>query len=146
MEEIEIKFAVKDTKAATEKLRKLGFRIAVGRHREKSRKIGDQRAQPRHRRQLVILARELPPECSTIASEERLTSPATIGLSAIYPAAANRCGLSITTAPGDPGTDGPSIGTDADRRGIVPARLKDRPRPIRVRQVDVIGHQTIGPD
>ena len=34
MEEIEIKFAVKDTKAATEKLRKLGFRIAVGRHRE----------------------------------------------------------------------------------------------------------------
>jgi predicted adenylyl cyclase CyaB len=36
MEEIEIKFAVKDTKAATEKLRKLGFRIAVGRHREKN--------------------------------------------------------------------------------------------------------------
>ena len=36
MEEIEIKFAVKDTKAVTEKLRKLGFRIAVGRHREKN--------------------------------------------------------------------------------------------------------------
>ena len=36
MEEIEIKFAVKDTKAATEKLRKLGFKIAVGRHREKN--------------------------------------------------------------------------------------------------------------
>ena len=36
MEEIEIKFAVKDTKAITEKLRKLGFCIAVGRHREKN--------------------------------------------------------------------------------------------------------------
>lgn len=36
MEEIEIKFAVKETKAVTEKLRKLGFRIAVGRHREKN--------------------------------------------------------------------------------------------------------------
>ena len=36
MEEIEIKFAVKDTKIVTEKLRKLGFRIAVGRHREKN--------------------------------------------------------------------------------------------------------------
>jgi len=36
MEEIEIKFAVKDTKAVTEKLRKLGFRIAIGRHREKN--------------------------------------------------------------------------------------------------------------
>jgi len=34
MEEIEIKFPVKDTKVLTEKLRKLGFRIAVGRHRE----------------------------------------------------------------------------------------------------------------
>jgi predicted adenylyl cyclase CyaB len=34
MEEIEIKFAVKDTKAVTDKLRKLGFRIAVGRHCE----------------------------------------------------------------------------------------------------------------
>ena len=36
MEEIEIKFVVKDTKAVTEKLRKLGFRIAVGRHLEKN--------------------------------------------------------------------------------------------------------------
>jgi len=36
MEEIEIKFRVKDTKAVTEKLRKLGFRIAVGRHHEKN--------------------------------------------------------------------------------------------------------------
>jgi predicted adenylyl cyclase CyaB len=36
MEEIEIKFAVKDTKAVTEKLRKLGFRIAIGRHLEKN--------------------------------------------------------------------------------------------------------------
>src|SRR5215831_19427911 len=36
MEEIEIKFAVKNTKAVTEKLRKLGFRIAIGRHREKN--------------------------------------------------------------------------------------------------------------
>lgn len=36
MEEIEIKFIVKDTKAITEKLRKLGFRIAAGRHREKN--------------------------------------------------------------------------------------------------------------
>ena len=36
MEEIEIKFAVKNTEAITEKLRKLGFRIAVGRHREKN--------------------------------------------------------------------------------------------------------------
>ena len=36
MEEIEIKFAVKDTRSVTEKLRKLGFRIAIGRHREKN--------------------------------------------------------------------------------------------------------------
>ena len=36
MEEIEIKFAVKDTKAITDRLRKMGFRVAVGRHREKN--------------------------------------------------------------------------------------------------------------
>ena len=36
MEEIEIKFAVKDTQAVREKLRKLGFRLAVGRHQEKN--------------------------------------------------------------------------------------------------------------
>jgi predicted adenylyl cyclase CyaB len=36
MEEIEIKFVVKDTKVVTEKLKKLGFRIAVGRHREQN--------------------------------------------------------------------------------------------------------------
>lgn len=36
MEEIEIKFLVRDSKAVTEKLRKLGFRIAVGRHRERN--------------------------------------------------------------------------------------------------------------
>ena len=41
MEEIEIKFAVKDIKSATEKLRKLGFRIAVGRHREKNYLLDD---------------------------------------------------------------------------------------------------------
>ena len=41
MEEIEIKFAVKDTKAITEKLRKLGFRIALGRHREKNYLLDD---------------------------------------------------------------------------------------------------------
>jgi hypothetical protein len=34
--------------------------------------------------QLVILARELRPRCSTVAGEERLTSSATIGLSAMY--------------------------------------------------------------
>jgi predicted adenylyl cyclase CyaB len=36
MEEIEIKFRVKDTKSVTEKLRKLGFKVAVGRHLEKN--------------------------------------------------------------------------------------------------------------
>ena len=36
MEEIEIKFSVKSTKTVTEKLRKLGFRIATGRHLEKN--------------------------------------------------------------------------------------------------------------
>ncbi|PYS48647.1 MAG: class IV adenylate cyclase [Acidobacteria bacterium] len=41
MEEIEIKFAVKDTKAVTERLRKLGFRIAIGRHREKNYMFDD---------------------------------------------------------------------------------------------------------
>jgi predicted adenylyl cyclase CyaB len=41
MEEIEIKFAVKDTKAATEKLRKLGFRISLGRHRERNFLLDD---------------------------------------------------------------------------------------------------------
>ncbi len=36
MEEIEIKFPVKNTKTIIEKLRRLGFRIAVGRHREQN--------------------------------------------------------------------------------------------------------------
>ena len=36
MEEIEIKFAVKDTEEITQKLHKLGFRIAVARHLEKN--------------------------------------------------------------------------------------------------------------
>lgn len=36
MEEIEIKFAVKETEPVTGKLKKLGFRIAVGRHREEN--------------------------------------------------------------------------------------------------------------
>jgi predicted adenylyl cyclase CyaB len=36
MEEIEVKFLVRDSKTITEKLRRLGFRIAVGRHREKN--------------------------------------------------------------------------------------------------------------
>ena len=41
MEEIEIKFLVRDSKTITEKLRKLGFRIAVGRHREKNYLLDD---------------------------------------------------------------------------------------------------------
>ena len=41
MEEIEIKFAIKDSKTVTEKLRKLGFRIAVGRHREQNYLLDD---------------------------------------------------------------------------------------------------------
>jgi predicted adenylyl cyclase CyaB len=36
MEEIEIKVAVRESKSVTQKLKKLGFRIAVGRHREKN--------------------------------------------------------------------------------------------------------------
>ena len=44
MEEIEIKFVVKDAKAVTDKLRKLGFRIAVGRHREKNYLLDDDAA------------------------------------------------------------------------------------------------------
>jgi predicted adenylyl cyclase CyaB len=44
MEEIEIKFAVNDTKTITEKLRKLGFRIAIGRHREKNYLFDDRGA------------------------------------------------------------------------------------------------------
>ena len=36
MEEIEVKFLVQDSKGITERLRKLGFRIAVGRHREQN--------------------------------------------------------------------------------------------------------------
>jgi predicted adenylyl cyclase CyaB len=36
MEEIEVKFQIKETKTVTEKLRKLGFRVSVGRHREKN--------------------------------------------------------------------------------------------------------------
>ena len=41
MEEIEIKFLVRETKTVTEKLRKLGFRISVGRHREKNYLLDD---------------------------------------------------------------------------------------------------------
>jgi len=100
--------------------------------------------------QLVILARELRPRCSTVAGEERLTSPATIGLSAMYPPPPTDAACPSPPRQSDPGTDGPSIGTDADRRGIVPARLgKDHRDPFAsagARQVDVIGHQTIGPD
>src|SRR5215472_2475198 len=36
MEEIEIKFAVTETRPVTDELRKLGFRNAVDRHREKN--------------------------------------------------------------------------------------------------------------
>jgi len=36
MEEIEIKFPVKNTKVITEKLKKLGFRVATARHLEKN--------------------------------------------------------------------------------------------------------------
>src|SRR5262249_45331008 len=36
MEEIEVKFQIKETKSVTEKLRKLGFRITSGRHEEKN--------------------------------------------------------------------------------------------------------------
>ena len=36
MEEIEIKFAVKDTEEIAQKLRKLGFRVTVARHLEKN--------------------------------------------------------------------------------------------------------------
>jgi len=41
MEEIEIKFAVKDTKIITEKLGKLGFGVTVGRHLEKNYLLDD---------------------------------------------------------------------------------------------------------
>jgi predicted adenylyl cyclase CyaB len=41
MEEIEIKLLVPENKGITEKLRKLGFRIAVGRHREKNYLLDD---------------------------------------------------------------------------------------------------------
>jgi len=44
MQEIEIKFVVKDTKAVTEKLRKLGFKIAIGRHWEKNYLFDDRSA------------------------------------------------------------------------------------------------------
>jgi predicted adenylyl cyclase CyaB len=41
MEEIEIKFAVKETKPVTEKLRQLGFQIVLDRHREKNYLLDD---------------------------------------------------------------------------------------------------------
>jgi len=53
MEEIEIKFAVKDIKAVTERLRKLGFRIAVGRHREKNYLFDDASGNLRHAGKLL---------------------------------------------------------------------------------------------
>src|SRR5215467_424812 len=44
MEEIEVKFKIKETKTVTEKLKKLGFRITVGRHREKNYLFDDNAA------------------------------------------------------------------------------------------------------
>jgi predicted adenylyl cyclase CyaB len=41
MEEIEIKFVVKNTKTMIDKLRKLGFRVATGRHLEKNYLLDD---------------------------------------------------------------------------------------------------------
>jgi len=41
MEEIEIKFPVRDVKSTTEKLKRLGFQIAVGRHWEKNLLLDD---------------------------------------------------------------------------------------------------------
>ena len=41
MEEIEIKFLVRDVKTITEKLKRLGFQIAVGRHWEKNLLLDD---------------------------------------------------------------------------------------------------------
>jgi adenylate cyclase class 2 len=42
MEEIEIKFPVKDTKTMTAKLRKAGFQIVIGRHRERNYLFDDE--------------------------------------------------------------------------------------------------------
>ena len=44
MEEIEIKFPVRDVKATTDKLKRLGFQIAVGRHWEKNLLLDDKDA------------------------------------------------------------------------------------------------------
>ncbi len=52
MEEIEIKFAVKDTKIITEKLRKLGFRVTVGRHLEKNYLLDDHDSKLKHREEI----------------------------------------------------------------------------------------------
>jgi len=59
MEEIEIKFAVKDTKAITEKLRKMGFRVAVGRHREKNY-LFDDPAESLHKAGRLLRVRKTP--------------------------------------------------------------------------------------
>jgi hypothetical protein len=84
-----------------------------------------------------------------MASEERLTSPATIGSSAMYAAAANRCGLSITTKATFQQMARPSepmlIAAVWCRRAS--AKIgRDPSASAGARQVDVIGHQTIGPD
>jgi hypothetical protein len=58
-------------------------RRGIGRCGEKGSKIGDQRAQRRYRRQLVILAREMRARARAAPIPAWLTSPATIGLSAM---------------------------------------------------------------
>jgi hypothetical protein len=83
----------------------------------------------------VVNSSSSPASCARVLDHgQRGTAhQATIGLSATPPPTDAACPSPLRQS--DPGTDGPSIGTDADRRGIVPARLgKDRPRPIRVRR------------
>ena len=64
MEEIEIKFVLRDTKTITEKLRKLGFRIAVGRHREKNFLFDD--ASESLRKQGILLRIRKTPSAQTL--------------------------------------------------------------------------------
>lgn len=65
MEEIEVKFLVQDSKGITEKLRKLGFRIAVGRHREQNYLFDDASGSLQKQGKLLRLRKT--PSAQTIA-------------------------------------------------------------------------------
>jgi predicted adenylyl cyclase CyaB len=105
MEEIEIKFLVRDTKAISEKLRKLGFRIAVGRHQEKNYLFDDRTGSLQKQGKLLRIRKT--PSAQTITYKGPISSAsklkhreeieARIDDPAVFQRIFNEIGFAVTT-------------------------------------------------